>query len=94
MMCPARGFVMDLKQSGAEVQGTVVVLGLPSQSNWDESPKTIRNGRVSGNRFSFEAIGDTGDVWTAELKVSPDATRMDGSGYYRGSMSFSMMKNK
>jgi hypothetical protein len=94
MTCPARGFVMDLKQSGTEVQGTVVVLGLSSQYNWNESPKTIRNGRVSGSRFSFEASGDTGDVWSAELNVSPDATRMDGYGNYRGSMSFRMMKDK
>jgi len=49
---------------------------------------------MSGNRFSFEAIGDSGDTWTGELTVSPDAAKMDGRGYYRGSMSFWMQKDK
>jgi hypothetical protein len=92
--CPARGFVMDLEQSGTDVQGTVVVLGLTREYDWNESPKTIRKGRVSGNRFTFEASGDRGDIWTAELTVSPDATKMAGYGNYRGSMSFKMTKHK
>jgi len=85
---------MELTQSGTEVRGTVVVLGLSRESNWNEAPKPIRSGHMSGNRFSFEAIGDSGDTWTGELTVSPDAAKMDGRGYYRGSMSFWMQKDK
>jgi Tfp pilus tip-associated adhesin PilY1 len=80
--CQATGFTMVLNQNGADVTGTVIAAG---RHAFGDSAKPIINGRVRGNRFTFEAKGDPGDLWQVDVTTTPDGKTMEGTGYYNGS---------